>query len=189
MTVSVNPLDGPPVRYTTGWNPKLRKPLLGRVWLTEDEARIRFDSSEGGFQVVDARAEAGDVPSFLIGWAPYSDQGWLGVTTYGASGSNVVHVDIRPRDGRYFVDRVTRRTYPDEERYHSLLDALTITTTTFEPDGSGTLTVVDKLERENNLRMEARDIPVAEHWIDRFPFGRWGVLLNLPMLTPSNSPR
>jgi hypothetical protein len=35
------------------------------------------------------------------------------------------------------------------------------------------------------MRMEARDIPVEDNWVDRFGFGEWDVLRNLKALEPT----
>lgn len=174
-----------PVAYTTGWNPLMNAPLEGEVWLSEDEARERFDSGTGFFQVIDAVGTRGEAPSFILEIRPYSEHGWLKAARYNGAGSVVVSVDIRPREGRYFVDRVFSWTYPDAAASYQMNESTSITTATFEPDGTGTLTVRDKLDPANDMRVEARDIPVAEHWVDRFGFGQWDVLLELPMLKPT----
>ena len=61
-----------------------------------------------------------------------------------------------------------------------------MTTVTFEPDGTGTLK--DRLEPANSVRVEARDIPVDDNWVDRFEFGDWDVLKNLKALKPTTTP-
>ena len=170
--------------YTTGWNDKLRKPLLGEVWLSEAESRDRFENQHIYFQVLEAVALQGKRPAFLLEIRS-SDVGWIAVNLYNSAGSIVVSADLRPEGNRYFCTRVASWTYPDTTTWYRMDDATSITTVTFEPDGTGTLTVRDKLDPVNDVRMEARDIPVAEHWVDRFEFGEWDVLLNLPMLKPT----
>ena len=170
--------------YTTGWNDDLCEPLLGEVWLSEAEARDRFENQHIYFQVLEAVALQGKPSAFLLEIRS-SDAGRIAVHRYNSAGSIIVKVDLRPEEGRYFCDQVVSWTYPDTSTRYDMDESTSITAVTFEPDGTGTLTVRDKLDPVNDVRMEARDIPVAEHWVDRFEFGAWDVLLNLPMLKPT----
>jgi hypothetical protein len=184
----MNPTDTelPDFAYCTGWNDKLRKPILGEVWLTEDQARKRFEVEHTNFQVLDPVALHGEPPSFIILVRPDED-GWQKSERYNTAGSLVVSADLRATDGRYFVTRVWSWTYPDADKWYSMSGSTSITTVTFEPDGTGTFTLKDKLEPANSMRMEARDIPVDDNWVDRFEFGDWDVLKNLKALEPTTT--
>ncbi len=170
--------------YTTGWNHKLREPKLDEVWLTEDQAREQFENPPCYFQVLDPIALDGLAPPFILEIRS-AVTGRLASHRYNTAGSIMVKADLRPENGRYFVDQVRSWTYPDADTRYGMDKSASITTVTFEPDGTGTFTLKDKLEPANSMRMEARDIPVEDNWVDRFGFGEWDVLRNLKALEPT----
>jgi hypothetical protein len=174
----------PAYAYATGWNEMTYRPVLGEVWLTEDQAREQFEAAPSYFQVLDPIALNGEAPSFILEIRSAAT-GRLASHRYNSAGSIMVKADLRPENGRYFLDQVRSWTYPDAETRYSMSGSTSITTVTFEPDGTGTFTLKDKLEPANSMRMEARDIPVEDNWVDRFGFGEWDVLRNLKALEPT----
>ena len=175
----------PEFAYTTGWNSWTLRPKGGKVWLTEEEARRRFEEGDSYFHVIDPVALRAQHPSFILKIGP-PPGGRLTSERYNPAGSVMVIADLRAEDGRYFVDQVTSWTYPDSVTRYDMDESTSITKVTFEPDGSGTFSLRDKLEPANDMRLGARDIPVEDNWVDRFEFGQWDVLRNLKALQPTS---
>ena len=148
--------------------------------------------SQRHFQVLDPIALdpvalKGQAPSFILDIRS-NEFGGLESHRYNHVGSILVKAYLRLQGDRYFCDQVRSWTYPDEENWYGMSESTSITTVTFQPDGTGTLSLRDKLDPANDMHLKARDIPVHEHWSDRFAFGQWDIRLNLPMFTATKTP-
>ena len=101
----------PEFAYCTGWNHKLREQILGRVWLTEDQARARFEVEHTYFQVLDPVVLHCQPPSYIL-HVRSTPGGWQKSERYNAVRSIMVSADLRATDGRFFVSRRTLTQIP-----------------------------------------------------------------------------
>ena len=84
------------------------------MWLTEDQARERFESGQECFHVLDPVALNGQPPSYILKISS-PPNGRLTSERFNSVGSVLVIAELRPEGGRYFVSRVLSWTYPDSE--------------------------------------------------------------------------
>jgi len=163
------------VRYTERWVSGRRHPFPGTDYLSEEQARARFAAGES-MDVLDATRltdEGHPFPRWDIGQI----HGQFRVAWHNEVGSQVQESDYLLVDGRLFLARVSEYGYPDDETEYDRLDASTVTTARFKPDGTGTLELTDESDRTEVTYF--KDIPdMHEHWMDPPTFGEWTALID-----------
>lgn len=87
--------------------------------------------------MLDPVALNGQPPSYILKISS-PPNGRLTSERFNSVGSVLVIAELRPEGGRYFVSRVLSWTYPDSEHLYGMNGSTSITTVTFEPDGTGT---------------------------------------------------
>jgi len=133
------------VRYTERWASGRRHPFPGTDYLSEEQARARFAVGKS-MDVLDATRltdEGHPFPRWRIGQI----HGQFRVAWHNEAGSQVQESDYLLVDGRLFLARVSEYGYPDDETEYDRLDASTVTTARFKPDGTGTLELTDESDR------------------------------------------
>jgi len=110
-------------------------------------------------------------------WGIGQIHGQFRVAWHNEVGSQVQESDYLRFDGRLFLARVSEYGYPDDETEYDRLDASTVTTARFKPDGTGTLELTDESDRTEVTYF--KDIPdIDEHWMDPPTFGAWTALID-----------
>lgn len=156
------------VLYTSRWNDLTRQPARGHSWLTEDEARRRYESSQG-VEIVDATLRDTDGtprPRWVIG-----AYGRVRVQFFTPAGSVWREVDYDLIDGRLWRWITVDYTYADDGQHDQPDAVLTIEVST-RPDGTGTMSIDDTAAGERSVS-EFTDVPTDGGWLDVPRFGDW----------------
>lgn len=168
--------------YVGQWNARLRRPMPGESWLDEADARDAYESRSRRFDVVsaDARAEGADgrggpAPFVLTVWAG----GVSAATTqfYTEHGTLWRSIEYKEVDGRLFTWIVDDYSYPGDDKRYAASQSILHLTGTFDPDGTGTLTVNDK-SKPTVDRLSMDQVDVSGNWFERPAFGDWGPLVD-----------
>ncbi|UZN03054.1 hypothetical protein [Cellulomonas sp. S1-8] len=171
------------VLYTTRWNRLTRKPTLGHSWLTEEDARRRYDNGEG-LEIVDAAVRDADGtprPVWFVG-----AYGRFRVQLFLPGGSVARNVDWDLVEGRLWRWVTTEYLYPDEDTQHPMSEATTVVETTTRHDGTASVTVSD--ESGQTHATQFADVATDGYWLDVPVFGEWGPIVNATLGATPGAP-
>lgn len=157
--------------YTTRWNPRTGRPAAGHEWLSEAQARERFENGQELSVVrVELRRESDGAVrgNWVIGF------GGVGARVQWLSQK---HTIIRINDyfkinGRLFRNISVDYEYADGERRYGLSESLVIRKMLIETDGTGSVLIDDK-EHSRRKKIPITDYPTAGLWMDYPVFGDW----------------
>lgn len=167
------------VLFTTQWNDLTRRPIMGHRWLSEDEAKQRWDGGydhTGIVSVIDAEARDQD-GNPCPRWAVFgSATSPVRVRFFTAGGSIWRTIDYDEVDDRLWRWICVTFVYPDTESRYERNQAIRVVKEKFRPDRTGT---VQFDERDGMLHTaKITDAPVDGFWLDRPAFGDWSNLSN-----------
>ena len=161
------------VLYTSRWNDLTRQPVRGHSWLTEDEARRRYEASEG-VEIVDALLRDPDGtprPRWVMG-----SYGRVRLQFFTPAGAVRREVDYDLIDGRLWRWVTVDCTYADDEQ-HDQVEAVLSVEVSSRPDGTGTVSIDDSATGRRSVS-RLTDVPTDGGWLDVPSFGEWGPLVD-----------
>ena len=170
--VDASPSTVGEVLYAERWN-EVRRTAIRDSWLTENEARRRHIEGEL-FLAIDARRD--DVGELRPRWVMGIGRSGVRVQFFTPGGGSIRRlIDYDARDGRLWRWITIDYVYPDDETFHEQFECRTMYTSSFEPDGTGTVDIDDKAKPMVD-RARLTDAPVAGFWMGWPEFGHWDQL-------------
>jgi hypothetical protein len=157
--------------FTDYWNHQTGVPIAGHRWFSEAEARERYRKSL--VIAVDA-ANMGDDevprPRWLVAVG-----GRAKVRFLDEHRNTWRRVNYDLVDGRFFRQETSDYLYPTDDRHYGPDEALLRVDAQAEPDGTGAVTVVDRVAKQKSIT-EFEGIDVSSFWLDVPAFGEWDQL-------------
>lgn len=157
------------VLYTTRWNILTRRPIAEHSWITEEEARRRYEANEG-VEIVEA-AERDERGNPRARWVIGAYAGFR-VQFLSPAGSVLRLVDWDLIDGRLWRWVTVDYNYPDDNRRYEMAESLLTIKTSARPDGTGSMSVSNK-ELEQTDVTHFSDVATDSYWMDVPAFGDW----------------
>lgn len=162
-------------RYLGRWNYLLNRPIESQDWIDEAEAQRRYETGGDFFTVVDAAADDGVAPKFVIAVSPSRVAPGFRATFLKDALSIVEMVDYKTVDGRLFEWIFVNYEYLDETTKYRRGESTVIVEGKTEPNGDGILRINDK-SLPTVEKISCRDIPVDHRWLPVPGFGEWETL-------------
>ena len=162
-------------RYMDQWNPRSLRPLGGRPYLSESEARERYERDGNAFDVIPEPASETGVPAWHM--RVFTGDGSFKVKHYNKHGATTRVVGFRIREGQLRNDSVIDYFYPDGEEARRGTITSSIITTYIEPDGTSKIIYSNVIPGQEYTE-ERRGVPVDSYRASRPEFGQWEELAN-----------
>lgn len=164
------------VYYTTCWNAVTRRPDPDHRWLNASAARQLYESHHG-IDVIDAAVtDASDVP--WPRWAIEFTGSEARVRFLDQHTALWRQVDYYAVDDRLWRHGTYDFTYPDDSKRWEQSDLMLKVESVVRPDGTGSLTILDKTECKPGTQLVSQysGRAINAYWIDRPEFGDWAAL-------------
>jgi len=169
------------VAYCIRWNEYLLQPIPmdEGEWISEDEARHRWEESLDPFTVIDlTRTHSSGRPQ--PHWTLQCAGGAVSVSHWNAALSDTRVGFYRNIEGRLWSNKASWWDYPDETQKHVYRDAVRRMSLYLKPDGTGTAHIFDAAWSTDELLIRQFDQyrDVDRFWLLRPEFGDWATLVD-----------
>jgi len=171
------------VAYCTRWNKSWLQPIPmdEGAWISEDEARHRWEESLDPFTVIDlTRTHSSGRPQPHWTLQSSSGGGGVSVSHWNAALSETRLGFRRNVEGRLWPNTTSWWDYPDETQKYDYRDAVRRMSLHLKPDGTGTARVFDAAWSTEELVIRQFDQyrDVDRFWLPRPEFGDWATLVD-----------
>lgn len=161
------------VRYAEYWDTSV--PASEVVWITEDEARRRYESGEA-FSAIGSSVARQESPlqrwTFTVGAS-----GNVRVAFFDRHGTHRRTIDYRAVDGMLWRRATFDLDYPDCERHYHRVRSTRRRKARFELDGHVRVEVTDKTVDPGTRDVFTNDdMTIPSFWMTRPSFGEWDEL-------------
>lgn len=163
------------VAYSTGWNDWTGRPRGNERWLSVDEARERYESGQGVFEVTEASERDDEVITHARWVFGITGRSMVRAQFFNPAGSILTSITYTEHDGRLFVNQRADYAYADATIATTdphRPEPTQIVSSTFKVDGRGWFTVRDKTTGESR-RTAFKDADFSTLWFDWPAFGDW----------------
>ena len=166
-----------PVWYCTRWNDLTRRPIAGCEWISEGQARDRFERNEF-IDIVESSTIGSDglvYPRWVMGIAGLRGvAGGARLEFHDGQGSVWRAVDYQIVQGRLFRSNVVDLVYSSDQQRWEMDQAIRGVEVTVDTDGT---CAVESWEASGDQKLtEISGLGVSGHWLDVPEFGDWDAL-------------